>query len=253
MTAAPASHPTTSRRLNLEWNIAASAHQGTYRPWAGSPVLAAISTVDLLDRYRRLAREDRNGALMDLIALARADDQLSELAVCTLVLRSVTDRLLTAKSLRGMDYATCQDTVLEALWTAIHKHTIATRNKVFYSLVLNTLHVLSAKTRRDAARGGEEFPVEDIWLEQPRVSAAGVPDTATEITELLAWALDSGSLTSDEVSLLAKVHLAHNGTSLHPLAEELGIKYKTLMYRAEVIRTKLRKAVQSHIAEWGSW
>lgn len=252
MTAAPASHPTTSRRLNLEWNIAASAYPGTYRAWSISPVLAGIPPVDLLDRYRRLDRDERNGALMDLIALARADDQLSELAVCTLVLRSVTDRLLTAKSLWGMDYATCQDTVLEALWTAIHKHTIATRSKVFYSLVLNTLHVLSAKTRRDAARGGEEFPVEDIWLEQPR-SSDSVPDTATEITELLAWALDSGSLTADEVSLLARVHLAHNGTSLHPLADELGIKYKTLMYRAEVVRTKLRKAVQSHIAEWGRW
>ena len=242
--------PTTRRRLTLEWSIALGSTPEGPDAWRSDPCLQHYSPAELPGLYSTLKPVERNTVLAALLKLARTD-LFSELAIFVLLHQRITWRVSSARILQGADAFTREAMVLTAMHSAIQHRSPGVTNKVFSSLVLNTLHELSRMSSSERA-AMDEIPAEDHTLTSLAPEAqSGASSASAELMELLAWAADTQALSTYQVSLLARLHLG--GTTLADVAAQDGVSLRTITNRSAKARAELKLAVQSHIQAWGSW
>ena len=75
-------------------------------------------------------------------------------------------------------------------------------------------------------------------------------DPFRDLVTILTWAIDSGTLTRDEIQLLVRIELSDKPSEEREIAaDDLGVSRETLNRRVSRIRAKLMKAVCGDIQE----
>lgn len=138
--------------------------------------------------------------------------------------------------------------LLEAIQTLPEQRTTRVRQY----LVMRCLNAVAGRQQkygtapREAAT--DEVTMTTLVAATPESASDHPLGVVGEALDLLAWALDSGALTKDEVSLLVRLYSPetdYSPTIRTDLADELGISQNTLDKRASRAVAKLRSAVLS--------
>ncbi|KDA07186.1 hypothetical protein DC31_00250 [Microbacterium sp. CH12i] len=141
-------------------------------------------------------------------------------------------------------------TTIGALWEIIRCYPLHRTNSVAGNIRLECVKLLEK---------GFGAVTEVAWTAVDDETLEHLVDTNTEPTNdpirdlvtLFTWAIDNGTLTGDEVRLLARIELADGnpGKERELAAEELGISRDSLNRRVHRIRTKLMTAVCGDVTE----
>lgn len=246
-------------QINTDWlTIAATC---TPASWSdAAPHLAQSHTLaDVLVAIATSTGEATDAILHTLLSAHHNGDTVAGRVLLQTMLGSVRRLMHTARYRRLDDPAS---SALEAMWHSIASYPLRRRRSVAANLALGALKHLHSCAEHELPAGD----LLDVHIHREQVSgriAPTPPDPKDEVTRLLAWALDSGTLTSDEVSLLARTYLTDTdpaGAQTSPaairerqrrveeaLADEHGITRSAIRHRRRNLVAKLAAAVNSHI------
>ena len=224
------------------------------RRWSTSePVLAGlVSLQQLITRIDEGTRDEDDALLAALIRLAQAGQTMAG----RVVLQAMLPKLIrfshttrpTRESAQAEDH---RHVIVATFWTVLARYPIQRRpSRVAAGLALDTLHALTAETRS----GIVELPMPAGAMEQVTEQAEEPAGAAhpgelgcdADLLEVIAWGLDAGVLSGEDVAVLCRVYLPADGRpSSVALAAELGLSPAALRQRCSRARRRLIAAVQA--------
>lgn len=221
--------------LNLEWMRTA----GTLLPpaWTAFEVLADVATVGELISRLSLARAsaETDGTLHALLTLHAEGDQLAGRTVLQTMLGKAA-RLARTAHARGIEDANVA--AVEAMWTAIHQYPLHRTSSVAGNIALEALATLLKQSCSPT--------VPSMCLDQLADEACH-EEFQQNLTRVLSWALEQAIITSDDVRLLARLHLSDGCVSLRQVAAERGVSHAAMRQRHSRLVRKLAAAVSSSL------
>lgn len=262
----------------------------TLRKWAKAhPALGGFdSLTDLLDEIDSAGAERTDELLSALIQLAQAGQQLAGQTVLQAMLPKLSRMAATATMDTG-DANTPEERRqigVTTFWDLLATYPAERRTRrVAANLALDTLHQITAPTRRAAAEypqglgqdlyghpthspGESIFGHEDISPSLHRghsegtLQAAAVdetsataiarvsdgPDTDGDLLSCVAWGVDVSAITAEEASMLVRVYApAPDQAGGHrTVAADLGIREEALRARCSRAVRRLTVAVRQH-------
>lgn len=231
------SSTTLVRKLFTEWDAVHATASRTYKG------LGEHSGADLLRTLRTTRNSEQDALLHQLLVLTREGDRHAERVLLQYLLPHA---ILLARSTRTLFQLAPVDRIgvaIAASWEVIRTYPLHRTSRVSSNLKLEALCCLSP--RRAA---GEEIPTADDKLEMIAAVHPEYPSETPEarVIELFNWARDTGVLSRDEISLLARVELGNE--TRKDIADAMGIGYETLKKRATRIRAKLAANIRDYAA-----
>lgn len=229
-------------RLNAEWDGLASHPCPT--SWACFDALAPYLTPgDVLSANRGCNAAGSDTILIALLDLNARSDDLAGRTVLQAFLGKI-HRLSHTAAGRGVTDPV--ETTLASAWEAIRSHPLHLRTSISGNLSLEILRRLPTPGPRDLPEGDHhclETLGTPAWSNTTEEPTAHLIDTLT-------WALDSHTLSPDDVRLLARMHLAEDAKEirLYDIAEEMGIGYAAAQRRHSRATKRLRDAVVTDLA-----
>lgn len=231
-------HPTTNA-LNDEWANTCAARPLRLRggPLTGAQVLAKIDAT----RGR-----ERDALFLELLQLAQDGQAFATRVLLQAMLPKAIANARRASGLRAESYTDAVDIAIAAMYTSIATYRVdASRTSVAAVLGLKALSIINGKTSSvDTTSGYEESELESM------VNAATAttddphddPSPFHSIVKVLSWALDSHTLTPDEVRILANYELGDKSERAE-LVEQLGTTREALRKRSLRLRKTLAIAL----------
>jgi len=252
-TTRPTGHGVISQLLQ-DWDERLSVRTHDFGP------LGTRSCQDVLLELRASESAEQDLLLHALLSLAAAGDQVSEDLVLYFMLPKASHFTRSCAALRMQPHADAAAAAVGAMWEAIRTYPLHRSSSVRGNLGLNALSIITRSLGAGLQKGSEEYPTADDMLEDALLRDGGVAslepawgdDSFHDLVTVLTWAADSGVLTRDEVSLLARCDLGDKAER-EDLADQLGINFQSLTRRVHRVRSKLVEAVQAHIRANGSW
>lgn len=253
-------------QLNQEWDLLID-DPGSRRivgHWAkATPVLDGCDTVEAVRAHLAAAsKEGQDAILVTLLEAGHHGDRLAH--------RTVFQAFIGAAIARGYNqtWRTRQPTdelaqdIVTALWTAIATYPLHRRTKIPANLVMESTHQLS-RIRAQHTRHYAETPHNPLTTTEsethtPLESTAGPgrwastsgstdANPAVDLLEVIAFGIDTGTITADQAALLIRVYCPPPG---HPggrtVATELGITWATLRQRCSRATRALATVVAHH-------
>ncbi|TDD98939.1 hypothetical protein [Jiangella asiatica] len=233
-------------RLNDEWARLRTddATAATVAGWAvRHPALAGCGCLD--DVELAVAGADRRGAddlLLALLRLAQSGDGLAGRTVLQLMLGKA---IRIATSHAGRDSRdNLEHAAVAALWATIATYPVARRPaKVAANLAMDTLGAVS----RELAHSRAETPAEPGSVADALGEAAARDDDGDlELVELLAWAVEAGTISAADATLVLDIYAPAPGQEGgRAAAERRGISWPAARQRASRAVRKLARSVRS--------
>jgi hypothetical protein len=245
-------------------------------PRNASPVLAAIeASFDLMARsadaarfpslgtvplaelhthfnHRTTTKAWKEQVLLELLAASTTGDELALRTIVRLFIPAAVSLARSSATLRNHSRQDALAMAVSAVWEAARTYPIRRSRKPIENLYMTALSILSG----GRGTGITEYPVEAFFFEDQIHPDAHERTAEQELAEVLAWALESGALTQDEVRFLVSYFLADDSDTKGArgdLATRLGVSRSALEKRASRLRSKLVDNVQSHIRVEGRW
>lgn len=221
--------------------------------------LGYVHVGQLEEHIHSASRDEANRILRTLIELGHAGDKLAERLVLQVMLPKASALAKTCTGLRALTHVEAQWSAVGAMWEAVRTYPLHRTSSVVGNLALNALEIIRRDYRAPAPKGFEELTVTDEDLESllndgaPEADEPTWGDTAFHnLVKVLTWAVETGTLTRDEVAILGRIELgeAHERDSL---ADELELTRAALDKRVWRTRVKLMDAVRDHIRTHGRW
>lgn len=239
---------TLERALLNEWNSTLATLRHSF---GALGELTGDEAIDLIRRPQ--SQEERDHVLHQLIELEHTGDQIAGKVILKSFLPLAFRLARTCTSMRATWRNSPTDataTTIGALWEIIRTYPMHRTNSVAGNIRLECIKLLE---RGFGASADVELAVDDETLEH-LVNADAATDTDDpfrDLVTLFTWAIDNGTLTADEVRLLARIELAEGnpGEERERAADELGISRDTLNRRVHRIRSKLMTAVCGDVQE----
>lgn len=236
------------RALLNEWN---DTHATTRHTYGALGELTGDEAVNLIRQPQ--TAESRDRILLHLLELEHAGHPYAGKVVMKSFLALAFRLARTSTSVRALWRHSPTDataTTIGALWEVIHTYPLHRTNSVAGNIRLECVKLLEKGF--GAITDVDSIAVDDETLEYlVDANAEPVEDAFRDLVTLLTWAIDTGTLTADEVRLLTRIELAEGnpGEERVRAADELGISRETLNRRVHRIRTKLMNAVCGDVAE----
>lgn len=231
-------------RLNAEWaHLCADPTTGAaMRAWAGAhPALAGCADLPALERrVARAGRAQADDILLALLRLGRRGDELASRTVLQLMLGKA---IRIASSHAGRDVpAALEEAAITALWTVIATYPVDRRtSKVAANIAMETLHLTVA----DHAHQRHETPTTPDDLHRVDAPHRDVPPDL-ELVELLAWAVDTGTVTAQDATLVLDVYAPGPGCRGGSAAAQLhGLSWAAARQRCSRAVRKIAAAVRA--------
>lgn len=253
-------------QLNQEWALLID-HPGScsvVERWAdtSSALDGCVTVEDVRLHLAAASPEVQDTILATLLDAGHHGDTLAH--------RTVFQAFIGAAITRGYNqtWRTRQPTdelaqdVVTALWAAIATYPLHRRTKIPANLVMECTHQLSG-IRAQHTRHHPETPhnplvttgadtdksLERITAHAGWTSTAGGSHTspATELLEVIAFGIDTGTITADQAALLIRVYCPPPGHSGgRTVATELGIPWDTVRQRCSRAARALATVVARH-------
>lgn len=231
------------RALFDEWNSRLADATETYG------CLGTLTGEQLLEVIRRPQElDERDHVLIELLELDRAGHPTAGRILLQSFLPLAFRQARTSAATRDLWRHSPTDataTTISALWEVIHTYPLHRRHSVAGNIRLEAVKLLATTL---GAHVDKEVTVEAGFLEH-LVNLNADPDATEDafkdLVTLFTWAIESHTLTRDEVRLLARIELAEGdpGEAREDAAHELGLSRETLNKRVYRIRTKLMTAI----------
>lgn len=154
-------------------------------------------------------------------------------------------------------YSTYDDAIAEtvaALWTAIASFSVERRDRVAGRLHFAVLEAVAGRRTVKVAEHEVPLPFDVLDAHALMVEANSPATTGHqlgvtgEVLEVIAWGVDTRTLTSDEAALITRLYVADD-TGTTPdgasLAAELGLSHAALRQRAHRAVRRLAEAVHA--------
>lgn len=222
-----------------------------------------VTLSDIKAAFRTRPASWRNQVLGSLVAAAQNGDALAHLTVIYLLLPKAITLVTSARSLRLYSLPDALAIYIGALWERILVHPLSRAGSISGNLTLDAMGTLDSSTKRGNRDHLQETSYDALPEYQEQAIEAGLTEAGHRTTNqaetserdlaaVLAWSLDAGILTRDDVILLTRYYLAGNPTQARDdLAAELGLNLEACRKRASRARAKLVDAVRSEITESG--
>lgn len=242
--------------LVAEWTVAANTTRSlaTVRSWAqASPALEGYThAVDVLIDIDNGDGATKDAKLAALVDLAQGGDRLAGRTVLQAMLPKLTRLALCVDLSNDRTDDRAQVVVVAFLDVLDHYPLDRRPARVAGNLALDTLHALT-KDRRTKPVAGER-PVADIEalaaaLEHDSVHVAGHRDAAVhsadELSDVLAWAVNTGVVSAADADLLTAVYSPASGHSggHGPAAADRGLSPAAVRQRCSRATRTIRRAV----------
>jgi hypothetical protein len=225
--------PVPLARLECEWNALRGPRlEALFRTWARRrPALAQTPTpTRLLSFLREPGRnEDKDALLRALLAEARREPLAARLVLEALLpgLKAQARRLLVQSVEREVVWTL----LLASAWERIVTYPLERRpNRIAANIVLDTLRATLAGLREER-RWRSELPPE------PLPERAAETADASDVDELLAFAVAAHAITTTEAELISATRI--DGESLAALASASGTAYNTMKLRRQRAERRL--------------
>jgi hypothetical protein len=242
--------------LRTEWSGSLSDHNHSF-PGIG------VRNCGELERELKAARGGEQDRLLHaLLGAGHHGDTLAERVALQYMLPKAVHLARTCRGLRALTLTDrtpvdAVSTAIGAMWESIRQYPLNRTQKVKANIGMDALLIVN-KTMSTGAPG--EHTAEDTTLEQllqDQGAAASLEpkwgnNILHDLVTVLSWAIDTETLSPDDVRLLARFDLGEPHER-DQLAETLQIGRNSLTRRVHRIRTKLTTALQSHIRDNGSW
>jgi hypothetical protein len=239
---------TLERALLDEWNSTLANRSHDFN---GLGIITCDEAIEAIRRPQ--PSEDRDRFLLGLLELERAGDEIAGRVVLKSFLPLAFRLARTCSSTRQLWRHSPTDataTTIAALWEVIHTYPLHRTNSVAGNIRLECIKLLEKGL---GTHEEVEVTVDDETLERLVNDTTEVwgDDAFNDLVVLFTWAIDTGTLTREEVQLLARIELTENnpGDERDAAAAELGISRETLNRRVCRIRTKLMRAVSGDVQE----
>jgi hypothetical protein len=197
--------------------------------------------------------EERDRFLLRLLELERAGDEIAGKVILKSFLPLAFRLARASRSMQPIWRHSPTDataTTIGVLWQVIHTYPLHRTSSVSGNIKKGCIKLLEQHFYD--TRSVPDVVVEDEILEYlVNGDAEPVNDPFHDLVTLFTWAIDNGTLTADEVRLLARIELAEGdpGEERERAADEVGISRDTLNRRVHRIRTKLMNAVCGDVQE----
>lgn len=235
---------TLERALLDEWNttLATTSHL-----FGDLGELTCDEAIDLIRRPQ--PAEDRDRVLLTLLELNHAGDEIAGKVILKSFLALAFRLARTSASTRAIFRHSPTDataTTIGTLWEVIHTYPMERTHSVAGNIRWECVKRL---TEEFGSHVDAELTVEDEILEHLSPGHQD-EDPFRDLVTILTWAIDSGTLTRDEIQLLVRIELADRPSEEREIAaDDLGVSRETLNKRVSRIRAKLMKAVCGDIQE----
>lgn len=208
-----------------------------------------LTAEEVVQHLRTLVPSARDAALLTVIDLAQSGDRTAQHVILQTMRSTVLNLATRRMPLRKLPHAEAVDIAVTAMLETV---ALYPTNRWKSSVTTNLARKTQARLVHEDT-GGDS--VQATELDETIVEALDhdieeSPEAA--IATVLSWALESATLTPDEVRLVATWELG-DAASRARLSEETGISQQTLRQRSYRLRTKIHAAVQRHIADVGRW
>ncbi|MDN5666843.1 MAG: hypothetical protein L0G87_00430 [Renibacterium salmoninarum] len=253
----------SSLSVLIDWQVSASRLTAAPPAWKQYPVLVAVAPSGWTeDHWRQLSVTDRDLALHAFWSLARSGDELAAKTIMARYLYFVSYRVSSATCLKQLGGRESHGLVISAMWQALtQRNPPRLPSKSIGTLILNTLNALTLMNKKIAGID-DSLSLDTTPSNQPAMEEqaswnnyAAHPSSdrspQEEVSELLAWALDTKTLKPLEVQMLTRVHL--NGEPGRSVCQDFALSEQHFSSIINAARRKLQKAVQAHISTWGTW
>lgn len=230
-------HPTTNA-LNHEW--ATTYCQRTLQLRSG-----AATGAQILSKIDSAQGRNRDALLLELLQLAQDGQAFASRVLLQAMLPKAISNARRASGLRTETYADSIDIGISAMYTAIATYRVdATRTSVAAVLGFDALRIINDELKSVATTSGyEESELEAmINAEAAATDPHEDPSPFHSIVRVLSWALDSNTLTQEEVQILANYELGDK-TERAELVERLGTSREALRKRSLRLRHRLAVAL----------
>lgn len=223
--------------LNAEWEILGA--RPAPEAWGSRSALADHATPGALLDHHRATPAAHDAILHALLTLAHDGDTLAARTVLQAMLGKVV-RLSRTAAARGLDDPI--ETTIAAAWETIAGYPLHRTAGIAGRLALDTLHRIPQPNQRTTP---VDHPVLEGLTEPVPPLGSGEPEDPTEqLTQLLIWAQQTGTLATAEIQLLARKYLSADvGVTLAEIAAETGQPLGTLCSRHHRAIATLVKAV----------
>jgi len=234
------------------------------RDFAGrSHDFGPLGTIDcgaLENSLHTLSRSDADRTVHALLTLAAAGDVTAERVVLQAMLPKTARLARTCSCLRSLSPADAAWSAFSAMWEAVKTYPLHRTTSVVGNLGLNALELINRTLGlpRDHVEEIGGYTDEDLDARMTDTTQAHSSEPTWgdssfhDLVTVLTWAADTGTLTRQEIAILARADLGEDADK-DALADELGSTRTTLSKRVWRIRTKLMTAVQEHIRDHGHW
>jgi hypothetical protein len=233
-------------RLNDEWDLlCADGRPAAIARWAAlHPPLAGCRELGDVEAAVATDRQGADAVLLALLRLAHDGEPLAGRTVLQLMLGKA---IRIAGGHAGRDSReSLEHAAVAALWTVIATYPTERRpTKVAANIAMDTLGAVS----RELAHRRSETPTEPDTLATVLGSDPAGPigaDADVDLTELLAWAADTGAITAADAALLLDIYAPGPGLDGGAAAaERAGISWAAARQRASRAVRKIALAVRA--------
>lgn len=240
-------YPTsTLDSLDSEWE----------RSFAQAPVLNGTFTcAQLVDQLNSATPAARDAQLLAIIRQAQGRDRAAQHVVLRIMRSAILSIATKRMPLRKRPHGEAVDSAIAAMLETIAIYpTDRWLSHVTTNLVRKTAARLVAEdTGWDSVDSvcvdGEQLA---ILEEMGAVETEFQESAEASIATVLSWALETGTLTREEVRIMATWELGDAGARAR-LSTETGCSQQALRQRSYRLRRTIHEAVQAHIASVGSW
>ena len=196
--------------------------------------------------------DERDRLAFELVALAKAGHAAADQLLLMVMLPRVVHLTRTCRGLRTLPLRDAQAVALGAMWEAIRVHPDRPTRAVLHRLGMDALGIVT-RTHSSFASSPELATDPETLGELRTAQGDAVPaSTVEDLADLVRWAVEAGTITRDDVRVLAAVDLGEASDRAR-LAAEFGVAAASLTRRAHRIRGRLREAVQREIDLVGQW
>lgn len=235
-------------QLNAEWVEQYSTHSLPVA-WFESHdhLLEVLDLGHLLTWIAAAAPNDRDVVMHSLLRSTRDGDALAGRVLLQTMLGRVQRLTHTA---RGRQLEDPVAAAVEAMWRAIACYPLHRRTAVAQNLAMESLRALPRAEKAPVAAGEALEGLIHHEQVNGRLNASYESDPSLQAQAALLWALDTGTLAGDEVTLLTRSYLEPT-TPTDELATELGVSTAALKMRRSRAVRRLSVAVRAHLGETG--
>jgi len=233
-------HPTTNA-LNSEWAGAYSRRSISLR--------AGVLTGDqILERISTLKAQERDAFMLELIRLSQNGQQLASRVLLQAMLPKAIRNARTVKGLRAESIEDAVDISISAMYTSIATYRVDSwRSSVAAVLGLKAIGIINGNTVSVETTSGYENDELESIINEAHDEAHPIdapPSGFHAVVAVLQWALDSHTLTRDQIRILANYELGDKAERAE-LVEQLGITRESLRRQALRLRNRLGEALAS--------